>query len=160
MSLHRFDPADAEGFLAMNADPEVMRFTGDPPFASLAQCQAFLRDYDHYRRHDFGRWTLYLSDGRYAGFCGLRHCEGEVDLGFRLPRALWGQGLAGEAARLSLQLAFAHYRLDKVVGRARCENQASLRLLARLGFSQIGEFEDQHGRWQCWELSQKDWLKD
>lgn len=135
--LRAFDLSDASGFHAMNADAEVLRYTGDEPFANVAAAEAFLRAYDHYQKHGYGRWTvLRKADHAYLGFCGLRYDPDleETDLGFRLPREYWGQGYATEAARACVQYGFESLGLKTIVGRARRENLASIRVLEKAGF--------------------------
>jgi hypothetical protein len=50
--LKRFSPADASGFYELNQDPEVIRHTGDVPFASVAEAESFIRSYDHLKRKE------------------------------------------------------------------------------------------------------------
>ncbi|MBY5994139.1 GNAT family N-acetyltransferase [Ferrimonas balearica] len=157
LRLYPFGERDAEGFMAMNADPEVLRHTGDRPFASLAETRAFLRAYDQYRLNGVGRWSMYTRDGDYAGFCGLRRAEGEVDLGYRLPRALWGQGLATEASALALSLGFEQYGLESVIGRARLANPGSIRVLEKLGMSEESRFVEEGHHWVCYRIQRAQW---
>ncbi len=135
--LYEFSAADAPGFYAMNADPEVLRYTGDGPFESVAEAEAFIARYDAYQRHGYGRWTVRRrSDNEYLGFCGLKYDPepDEVDLGFRLRRRVWGQGYATEAARACVDFAFEKLGIQRLVGRARRENIASIRVLEKTGF--------------------------
>ncbi|MBY6188007.1 GNAT family N-acetyltransferase [Marinobacter hydrocarbonoclasticus] len=157
LALFRFSDRDAAGFMAMNADPRVVQHTGDQPFADEAEALAFIRAYDHYQRHGFGRWSLYTHEGEYAGFCGLRQGPGEVDLGYRLPHRFWGQGLATEAAQLALHVGFEQLRLATIVGRARCANPASVRVLEKLGMVAEGTFHELGHHWYQYRLNRNDW---
>jgi len=150
LALHQFAAADAAGFFALNNDPEVMRYTGDEPFADEAAARAFLLAYDHYARYGYGRWSLYRREtGEYAGFCGLKYTpeKDEVDLGFRLMRRYWGQGLATEAARAALRLGFERYDLTRIVGRAMAANAASQRVLVKVGMVPVGRFQEAGVDW-------------
>ena len=141
--LREFSLSDAPGFHAMNADAEVLRYTGDEPFADLAAAEAFIRSYDHYRRYGYGRWTvLRKADQAYLGFCGFKYDPDldETDLGFRLPREYWGQGYATEAARACLSYGFQSLGLEVIVGRARRDNLASVRVLKKTGFTYWKDF--------------------
>lgn len=42
-------PADAEQAFELNADPLVVRYTGDGPFESIEAARAFLTAYPDYR---------------------------------------------------------------------------------------------------------------
>ena len=133
--LREFDLTDAPSFFELNADPEVLRWTGDVAFPDVATSEAFIRGYDTYRVHGFGRWTMVrLSDGEILGWCGLkRQPESFVDLGYRLHRRHWGQGYATEAAQASVDLGFQRFGLDAIIGRASRGNAASVRVLEKVG---------------------------
>ena len=155
LTLQQFSPADASGFYALNADPEVIRYTGDEPFASVADAEAFLRAYDHYDRHGYGRWSVYLqATGEYLGFCGLNCSQklDEVDLGFRLMRRYWNKGYATEAAQACLDYGFREFRLPKIVGRAMADNRASLRVLEKTGMRFAKTFERDGAKWRQYEI--------
>jgi len=148
--LKEFSPADAQGFYELNLDPEVIRYTGDVPFASVLETESFIRSYDHYERYGFGRWSVFTKDtGDYIGFCGLNHKPAldEVDVGFRLLKRFWGKGYATEAARGSILHGFEEYDLDKIVGRAMQENLASHRVLQKLGMRLEKTFEAEGAVW-------------
>jgi RimJ/RimL family protein N-acetyltransferase len=129
-------PDDAEGMFELNADPEVLRFTFDDPFASLEAARAFLEDYQHlYDREGFARFAaLDASTGTFLGWCGLRRqSDGEIDLGYRYKRAAWGQGYATEAAQATLRYGFDEAGLRRIIARAHVDNAASIRVLQKVG---------------------------
>jgi RimJ/RimL family protein N-acetyltransferase len=135
MLLREIVPSDAPVFHALNADPEVMRWTGDVPFPSLADTEAFIRDYPAYRQDGFGRCAMErLSDGEVLGWCGLRRQpDGEVDLGYRLFRRHWGHGFATEASIACVRYGFEVLGLPAIIGRAARANLASVRVLEKAG---------------------------
>ncbi len=133
--LRPFLPEDAPGLLELNNDPEVQRFTGDPPFPSLEAARRFVLEYPEYRRTGYGRWAvLQKTDGAFLGWCGLKlNEEEEVDLGFRFLRRYRGRGYATEAAAACLDYGFRTLNLPEIVGRAMTENVASIRVLEKIG---------------------------
>ena len=135
--LREFQPADAQGFYELNADPEVIRYTGDPPFGSVEEARTFIEEYDAYAKHGIGRWAVIeVETGDFIGFCGLKkHDDGEVDLGYRLRRDRWGKGYATEAAQRSIEYAFEDLKLESLIGRVAKENYPSIRVLEKLGFA-------------------------
>lgn len=148
--LREFSPDDAEGFFEMNADPLVLRYTGDAPFRDVAEARAFLAAYDAYDRSGFGRWSVYeRGTGQYVGFCGLNHRPetDEVDLGFRFRQSCWGRGYATEAGAAALRIGFEQYGLHRIVGRAMRDNPASHRVLAKLGMTRTCEFVQDGETW-------------
>ena len=58
-----------------------------------------------------------------------------VEVGWRLARALWGQGYATEAARASVEFAFTRLALDEIVSMTVPANLRSRRVMKRLGLS-------------------------
>jgi RimJ/RimL family protein N-acetyltransferase len=133
--LAEFKVSDARHMYRLNLDPEVLKYTGDPPFASVAEARDFLDRYDAYEKHGFGRWSVWLKEeSAYIGWCGLkRNEEGLVDIGFRFFRDRWNQGFATESARACLEYGFGQLQLDRIVGRADLANKASIRVLEKIG---------------------------
>jgi ribosomal-protein-alanine N-acetyltransferase len=137
LGLRPFALEDAPGLFALNADPEVLRHTGDVPFADEQEAAAFILGYDHYEKTGFGRWTVVrLEDHSFLGWCGLkRHEDGTVDLGFRFLRTEWNKGYATEAARACIEYGFTHLGLDRIIGRAAAKNKTSTRVLEKIGMT-------------------------
>jgi ribosomal-protein-alanine N-acetyltransferase len=133
--LREMTADDAHHAFLLNSDPEVVRHTGDGPFASVEAARTFLAAYPDYRLHGFGRWAVVRQeDGQWLGWCGLkRHPNGDVDLGYRLLRAHWGQGYATEAGKACLEVGFGQFELATIIGRVARENSASIRVLEKLG---------------------------
>lgn len=157
--LKKFSLADAQGFYELNLDPDVIRYTGDVPFRSVADAEAFIIGYDHYERYSYGRWSVFIEDtGDYIGFCGLnyRPDQDEVDVGFRFLKRYWGKGYATEAARGSLLYGFNELVLDKIVARAMQENLASHRVLQKLGMRFEKTFEAEGAVWYQYVCSPAD----
>ena len=156
--LKKFNLTDAQGFYELNLDPEVIRHTGDVPFASVAEAESFIRSYDHYIRYGFGRWSVFIRDsGDYIGFCGLNYRSAlvEVDVGFRILKRYWGQGYATEAARGCLLYGFKEYALDRIVARAMRENLASHRVIQKLGMRFQKTFAMEGADWVQYEITQE-----
>ena len=101
--LREYVEEDAEAFLKLNSDPEVLRFVPDKALLNVEQARQILIDHPiaDYRKHGFGRGACILkSTGEQIGFAGLKYLEelGEVDVAYRFLPNHWGQGLATEAA--------------------------------------------------------------
>lgn len=134
--LTRMKESDGEAFYTLNADPLVIRYTGDPPFESIEHARQFIQDYRGYDEDGFGRFAVRLKSSKdFIGFCGLRRLEDEdeVDLGFRFMRSHWNKGYATEAGLACLELGFSILHLQRIIGRAMPENLASIRVLQKLG---------------------------
>jgi len=152
--LKKFSLADAPGFYELNLDPEVLRYTGDTSFSSVAEAEAFIRGYTHYERYGYGRWSVFIKEtGEYAGFCGLNNRPelDEVDVGFRLLRRYWGKGYTTEAARGSIEYGFEAFGLERIVARAMRENRASIRVIEKLNMHFEKEFFENGAIWVQYE---------
>jgi RimJ/RimL family protein N-acetyltransferase len=118
-------------------DIAVTRFIGGP--FSKAQIRARLAgEIASMSEHGIQYWPVFLlSDGAFAGCCGLRPFkpeEGICELGFHLRPPYWGQGLAVEAARAVIRLASESLEARALFAGQYADNQASARVLEKLGF--------------------------
>lgn len=140
--LRELTTDDAPNLYHLNLDPDVIRYTGDPPFESVEAAFDFLTHYDHYRKYGFGRWAvLRKPDNSFLGWCGLKYTPEwkEYDIGFRFLKAYWNLGFATEAAKACLELGFQKFDMPEIAGHAHRENAASIRVLKKIGLVEIGE---------------------
>lgn len=128
---------DAANMYQLNADPEVIRYTGDEPFESVAAARTFLANYRDYKQNGMGRWAVIDKETqRVIGWCGLkRHDDGMVDLGYRFLKSEWGKGYATESSRGCLKYGFETLQLPQIIARVDPANIASVRVIEKLGFS-------------------------
>jgi RimJ/RimL family protein N-acetyltransferase len=136
--LRRWRPGDLGPLAAMNADPEVMEHF--PATLSRAQSAAMIERFEaSFESHGYGLWAV-EAPGRAGliGFVGLSRIELEVpfapavEVGWRLARAFWGEGLATEAARASLAFGFAEIGLPEIVSFTSERNVRSRAVMERL----------------------------
>jgi RimJ/RimL family protein N-acetyltransferase len=143
--LREWRDADLDGFAAMNADPEVMRFVGDGHVQDRAEAADVLgRIRQSWTEHGFGRWVVERrSDRAFAGFCGVGFLKAfpelgdEPEIGWRLARALWGAGYATEAALASRDDFFQTTAYDHLISLSNPGNLASERIMAKLGMRRV-----------------------
>lgn len=133
--LRAWTDADRAAFWQMACDAEVMRH--NPP-QDREDCEAAV-DLMMAMQAEHGHcfWALESrEDGAPLGFCGVvppREPTFEVEIGWRLPRHAWGQGLALEAARASLDWAWANLDCEAIVAITVPDNARSRQLMERLG---------------------------
>ncbi len=72
------------------------------------------------------------------GSMGVHDREAGPTLGYWLAEPYWGKGYATEAARAVLAYAFRYFDCDVIRSQAFCDNEASLRVMEKLGFEQVG----------------------
>ncbi len=68
--------------------------------------------------------------------------EREAELSFWLGRSYWGQGYVQEAAKVALEDAARYWDLKSARAAAMSKNQRSIRVLEKLGFTQVGALEN------------------
>jgi RimJ/RimL family protein N-acetyltransferase len=77
-------------------------------------------------------------DYRYAAEAQFQ--ASDLELGYRLRRDCWGQGLATEASQALVPLAFDEPGIERVVSSALLDNRASWRVMEKCGLQRIGQF--------------------
>ena len=95
-----------------------------------------------WEKQGIGFWLFSNADGILVGHAGLFPSPQNADaieIGYTVKPAFWGRGYATEMARAVVDVAFADLTLDAVVANAMPENNASRRVLQRIGFSLVGE---------------------
>ncbi len=138
--VRRFTLADADAVAEILGDPEVMRFSVSGPMNSeqvrIKTIGDYLASYDN--DLGIGRWAIERRlDGRLIGFCGLmpQEVDGhkEIEIGYRLARDAWGQGLATEAVLAVRDYAFTRLGLARLIAIIDPENVASQRVAIKAG---------------------------
>lgn len=145
--LRRWREQDLPPLAAMHSDPEVMRHLPGPLDAEASAalacgCQRFLLE------HGWGTWAVESrADGAFVGLVGLAPIQpgfapaDGVEMRWRLARRNWGQGLATEAARAALRVAFDRLALHAVQAFTATCNLRSQAVMLRLRMRRIAEFD-------------------
>ncbi len=143
LRLRRATPADLLALMAVNGDERVTCHLPCASWKTLDDAQAW-----------FERMRLLQAGGGALQFVLLRR-EDELpvgtallfradegsrraEIGYVLAREHWGRGLMHEALQALLQWAFGTVRLHRVEAEVNPANEASWRLLERLGFQREG----------------------
>ena len=139
LALREFVTDDAEFILELLNQPSFIQFIGDKGVRSVADAKKYIvtGPIESYQRHGFGLYLVELKDSKAPiGMCGLLKRESLpfVDLGFAFLPEYWGKGYAFEAASAVLDLAREVLTLKRILAITNPDNDASINLLARLGF--------------------------
>ena len=90
----------------------------------------------------------------WGGFKGPPSELGEVEIGYAVAPLQRGRGIATAAARALVERAFADDRVQAVLAHTLAEENASTRVLGKLGFRRVAELDDgEHGRLFRWSLA-------
>lgn len=119
-------------------DPEVIRYMPKRDMTARARAERMMNVYSKtWAERQHGGWlTTDKNTGEIMGHCELDYLEetDEVELGYTLAKAFWGQGIATEAARATTRFGFEHAGLARIMAVVVPENTASWRVLEHLGF--------------------------
>lgn len=143
LDLRPLVPADAPALFAIYSDPRVMRYWSSGPWAAVAEAEA--RIARHREALAAGEYLVLgfvrRSDGELVGSGALFHLSAQcrrAEVGYGLRPDAWGQGYAAEAVGELLRFGFADLALHRIEADVDPRNEASVRLLERLGFTREG----------------------
>ena len=139
LTLRPFRCSDAESvFEYWSSDPSWERFNASVPADfSLADAQSFVKQMMERDRFEAPSWAL-EHQGTVVGVVSLTFAQNHqiAVLGYGVHGDLRGEGFAGEAANVVIGEAFSnHEQLRLIRAYTDPENQASIRVLEKLGFS-------------------------
>lgn len=128
---------DLEFCVTMNMDPDVGRhlFPHGPPKEAEQR--------DIWRQKLTSGWpprgavwaVEWAGADEMLGWCGLFPLEesGLIEIGYRYITAVWGQGVATEAAKQVLDYGFREFSFDPIVAVTHPENLGSQQVLTKIG---------------------------
>lgn len=147
LCLRRFDPAsedDQDFILQLLNQRSFIDNIADRGVRTREDARAYLRDgpQSSFARHGFGLMKVERrEDGVPVGMCGLlqRDFLEHPDVGYSLIDAYAGLGYAREAAAATLAWGFERFGATRILAMTALHNEASIRLLRRLGFRELGQ---------------------
>lgn len=141
LTLRPFMVDDVSPLHGIYQEDDVLKYfpgSNNPPVESV---ERFVRRQDtHWQENGFGNWAISLAGEReIIGWAGLQYLPEleEIEVGYLLARSFWGQGLATEAALLSVNFGFEEINLDHMIALVHPENSASLNVVNKCGFDYV-----------------------
>ena len=140
MELREFTMDDAETLVALDSDPEVMRFVsaGAPTPIEVIRDEIlpkFMRFYGD--GSGLGGWVAVDRDTQeFLGWFHLRPFDPDpsaLDLGYRFARWAWDRGLATEGSRALIAKGFGQLSAERIVAKTMRANRASQRVMEKAG---------------------------
>jgi len=154
LRLRPLASSDEADLIALDSDPEVMRYVGSPagvrsPAETAERARLRIREEQRGDYAPLGFWRIEGRDDRtfYGVGALIRMPDGEdgpdgverdAEVAYRLARSAWGRGIATEAAAALVAHALGPLALPRVVAVTYPENKASQRVLDKLGFERRG----------------------
>ncbi len=160
LRLRHVEPRDVPALFEVFGDAEVTRYWSHPPLDNPAAAEVYRADIeDGFQSRALFQWAVCArADDRLVGTCtlaGWSRPHRRAELGYALGRAHWGHGLAQEAVGAALRFGFGAMALHRVEADVDPENEASVRLLERLGFAREGLLRE---RWWTYGLARHTYL--
>lgn len=152
--------SDAEGMFELDRDKEVHRYLGNKPIKTIQQSNDIITFVQkQYINNGIGRWAVIEKEtNEFIGWSGLKLVQEKInnhvnyyDIGYRLRRKFWGQGIATETSIIARDYGFQQLKLKEIYGTADSQNIASKTVLQKIGLKYIETFH--HNNMQL------DWFK-
>lgn len=142
LKLRPLQPTDAADFHRLINDWDICRKLPDAPFPYPVELAAdwiaaASADRAAGRAQQFA--IVLKSNGAMIGCAGLRLGGDAAELGYWIGRKFWRQGYGAEAAGRLAAWGLAELRIAKVTAIVAEENEASIAILRRAGFTQTGK---------------------
>lgn len=149
--LRNWYDADKTPFAELNRDPEVMTYLGG---LRTAEQSARLVE-EQIAIAAEGKPVFWVAEHKatktFMGFIGVKEINFDApfadpkpgyEIGWRLGKNFWGQGLVTEGAKAALSYAFEHCHMDNIWSFTVPENLASQKVMQNIGMARVenGDF--------------------
>ncbi|GHD17008.1 N-acetyltransferase [Streptomyces violarus] len=145
--LDPYTPEDEESFVALFQDTRVSRWMGDGPSPETEDRALFGRIFTKVYAQDlFDVWAV-RRDRLLVGHAEIKRTDvvGGHEIVYALAPEAWGSGLGTELAQALVGYGFETLGLTEVHATVDARNEASLRLLGRIGFEHVRDIEEDDG---------------
>ncbi len=140
LTLRYITSRDAEALMPILGDAEVMQFSIIGVHSPKQIKQFIEQRLISYMEYGFGLYAVvHKQNQELIGYCGFFiqsiEQQKEVEVGYRLARKYWGQGLATEAAKAVLEYGQQRFNFQRFVCLIETENSRSIRVANKLGMT-------------------------
>lgn len=147
--LRRMKVADAQDMFEYACQPEVTRYLTWRPHPDIGYTREYLEYLGtRYKVGDFFDWAVVLRENdKMIGTCGFTRFDlpnNSAEIGYVLNPAYQGRGIAGEAAYAVISFGFNRLRLHRIEARHMIGNNASHRVMEKLGMKTEGTFRESY----------------
>jgi aminoglycoside 6'-N-acetyltransferase len=155
--IRRLRIDDLPAFQAYRSDPDLARYQGWSAMSD-ADARQFLAEMSEIKLFRLGEWhQLAIADvgtDALVGDIGL-HVSPDgsaAEIGFTLTKGAQGKGIATCAAEVAVRLLLERTPARRILGVTDARNEASIRLLRRIGMRQVASREAVFKGESCVEL--------
>lgn len=143
--MREFTADDAAGIFALNSNPEVMKYTGQPLMQDIEAAQNFIAYYKEYEQYGYGSLACISKEtGAFVGAFGLRYFapKNTTGMGGLFLPEYWGKGYATEVALACINYGFEKLGLNEIIALAAADNKASVVVMNRIGMKPFEELDN------------------
>ncbi len=142
-SLRKAEENDRYAILELYSQEAVVKYMPFTPFTSVEDAIDEMKWYHKIYKEQSGlRWMIEDSESqKVIGTCGFLNYEKEhhrVEIGYDLTPEFWGMGIMTEVVSCIMGFGFSTMNLNKIEAKVEPANEASIRLMHKLGFYKEG----------------------
>jgi [ribosomal protein S5]-alanine N-acetyltransferase len=147
LKLIEIKPTHAESLFGILSLDEVTRYYGTDSFTSVEDAKKLVDMFqkNFYEKRSI-RWGMVLKENNIfigtLGLNGLQLKNQKAEIGYELHPSFWRMGYTSEAIQEVLRYSYQELKLNRIGAVVFLENQASINLLEKLGFSKEGVLRD------------------
>ena len=146
--IREFGMDDLDDLFELYSEPHMTDYM--EPLFEYDEEKQYEKNYIEYiyKLYGFGMWLIFdRFTGKLIGRAGIEIREtcdrdGQAELGFAIASNRWREGLGYEVCSKIIEIAKTEFELNSLIARCDPKNNASIRLLKKLGFSGAGYEED------------------
>lgn len=142
-------PSDAKGMFTLDSNPNVNKYLGNNPVESIQESMGYIDLITkQYENNGIGRFAVVLKEtNEFIGWSGIKlltepenNYVNVYEIGYRLQENHWGKGYGSEAAKAWIDYGFTKMNIEKIYASVHKENEASKRILEKLGMQITSDF--------------------
>jgi ribosomal-protein-alanine N-acetyltransferase len=166
LSLRRLLDSDAPQIMAIRSNIEVNKYLDRSNDVTIDDALSFIKKIEGILSREEGfYWAITLKDkNELIGticYWNLELIDKKAEFGYELHPAYQGHGYMQEAVSMVLAVGFNNLHFELVTACPQHENQSSVKLLKKAGFSLAGDFTDGEtgSKYLDFKLAKADYLK-
>ncbi|MFE4713222.1 GNAT family N-acetyltransferase [Paenibacillus sp. NPDC056722] len=141
--LRRAEEKDRYDIFELYSKEAVAEYMPFIPFTSVENAINEMNWYQKIFKEQSGlRWMIEDSESKKViGTCGFLNYEkmhNRIEIGYDLNPDFWGKGIMTEVVKCIMHFGFLTMKVNKIEAKVEAENEASIRLMYKLGFHKEG----------------------
>jgi len=160
-----FEVTDVQNIYDLDSDPEIHEFLGKKPMKTIEEARQVINSIrNQYVKNGTGRWAIIdKKTNEFIGWTGLKYETvlrkefSYYDLGYRIKKKYWGQGIGTKTATESLKYGFQKLDLEEICAAAETNHVASNKILEKIGLKLTETFIYEGVNHNWYKIDKKEW---